>query len=161
MASSKREKELARMRAERQAARRAAAAARRRQRNAVIASVVAVALIAAGAIVLATKLSGRDTEEALPGPSESATASPKASRKPGTCEYKKSTEPAAREVLFPPIEGVETTQVFTVSGAAPMVTVVSVTGGSISGPTPYFTAVPATWWPSRTTSMRNVTGSPG
>ena len=49
----------------------------------------------------------------------------------------------------------------TVSGAAPTVTVVSVTGGSISGPTPYFTAVPATWWPSRTTSMRKVTGSPG
>src|SRR5947209_6377383 len=42
------------MRAERQAARRAAAAARRRQRNMVVASVVAVALVALGAIFLDT-----------------------------------------------------------------------------------------------------------
>jgi hypothetical protein len=49
----------------------------------------------------------------------------------------------------------------TVSGAAPTVAVVSVTGGSISGPTPYFTAAPATWWPSRRTSMRKLTGWPG
>ena len=49
----------------------------------------------------------------------------------------------------------------TVRGAEPTVTVVAVIGGSISGPTPYFTAVPATWWPSRPTSMRKVTGSPG
>ena len=116
MASSKREKELARMRAERQAARRAAAAARRRQRNAVIASVVAVALVAAGAIVLATKLSGRDPDDTIATDASAApSASAKAPQKPGTCAYTKSTEPAAKEVLFPPIEGVETTQVFTVT----------------------------------------------
>ena len=113
MASSKREKELARMRAERQAARRAAAAARRRQRNAVIASVVAVALVALGAIVLATKVGGRDTDT-LADPTPSAKASTTPSNKPGTCTYTKSSQPAAREVLFPPITDVEQTQVFTV-----------------------------------------------
>ena len=115
MASSKREKELARMRAERQAARRAAAAARRRQRNAVIASVLAVALVALGAIVLATKIGGRDKDEPIPPvASGSAKASPVKSNKPGTCTYTKSSQPAAREVLFPPITEVEQTQVFTV-----------------------------------------------
>ena len=58
MASSKREKELARQRAERQAARRAAAAQRRKQRQAVIASVVAVLLVAGGAVFAATQLGG-------------------------------------------------------------------------------------------------------
>ena len=114
MASSKREKELARMRAERQAARRAAAAARRRQRNAVIASVVAVALVALGAIVLATKVGGRDKDPQPPVASGSAQPSPGKSNKPGTCTYTKSSQPAAREVLFPPITDVEQTQIFTV-----------------------------------------------
>jgi peptidyl-prolyl cis-trans isomerase B (cyclophilin B) len=114
VASSKREKELARMRAERQAARRAAAAARRRQRNAVIASVVAVALVALGAIVLATKVGGRDGVDPDPKASGSASASPTKSNAPGTCTYTKSSQPAAREVLFPPITDVEQTQVFTV-----------------------------------------------
>jgi peptidyl-prolyl cis-trans isomerase B (cyclophilin B) len=113
VASSKREKELARMRAERQAARRAAAAARRRQRNAVIASVVAVALVALGAIVLATKVGGRD-KDTLADPTPSAKASTVPSNKPGTCTYTKSSQPAAREVLFPPITDVEQTQIFTV-----------------------------------------------
>src|SRR6478672_8508416 len=103
VATSKREKELARMRAERQAARRAAAAARRRQRNMVIASVVAVALVALGAIFLATKVGGRDDNLASSNPSASATPSAAASNKPGTCTYTKSAQPAVKEVLYPPI----------------------------------------------------------
>ena len=100
------------MRAERQAARRAAAAARRRQRNLIIASVVGVALVALGAIILASKLGGGTADRANPGstPSASAPASPLPL---GTCEYKKATTPAARKVELPPETGVETKQAFT------------------------------------------------
>lgn len=112
MASSKREKELARMRAERQAARRAAAAARRRQRNLIITSVVAVALVALGAILLATKIGGGSSTSASPKKSPSAAAS--ASQAPGTCTYTPSKTPASRKVELPPETGVETKQAFTV-----------------------------------------------
>jgi peptidyl-prolyl cis-trans isomerase B (cyclophilin B) len=112
VATSKREKELARMRAERQAARRAAAAARRRQRNMVVASVVAVALVALGAIFLATKIGGRDDNLASDNPSASATPSAAKSQAPGTCTYTKSAQPAVKEVLYPPVTDVETTQVY-------------------------------------------------
>jgi peptidyl-prolyl cis-trans isomerase B (cyclophilin B) len=111
VASSKREKELARMRAERQAARRAAAAARRRQRNLIITSVVGVALVALGAIILATKIGGGTTDRANPNKSPSAT--PTKSLPPGTCAYKKATTAAARKVELPPTTGVETKQAFT------------------------------------------------
>ncbi|GAC1445025.1 MAG: peptidylprolyl isomerase [Mycobacteriales bacterium] len=113
MASSKREKELARMRAERQAARRAAAAARRRQRNLVISSVVAVALVALGAILLATKFSGGSANSVAA--KKSPSAQPTQSLAPGTCDYKVSKTPAARKVdPLPPTTGVETKQAFTV-----------------------------------------------
>ena len=49
----------------------------------------------------------------------------------------------------------------TVSGVAPTTAVACVTGGSISGPMPYFTVAPTAWWPSRTTSIRNVAGFAG
>ena len=112
MASSKREKELARMRAERQAARRAAAAARRRQRNLIISSVVAVALVALGAILLASKLGGGSSNSVI----AKASSSPKAdkSQPPGTCDYTPSKTPAAKKVDLPPTSGVETKQAFTV-----------------------------------------------
>ena len=113
MATSKREKELARMRAERQAARRAAAAARRRQRNMVIASVVAVALVALGAIFLATKVGRNDNNPPSANSSATPSASATSSQKPGTCTYTKSSQPAARQVLYPPITDVEQTQLFT------------------------------------------------
>ena len=114
MASSKREKELARMRAERQAARRAAAAARRRQRNLIITSVVAVALVALGAILLATKLGG-GSSNSVTAKKKSPSAAPTTSLAPGTCEYKPSKTPAAKKVdPLPPMTGVETKQAFTV-----------------------------------------------
>jgi peptidyl-prolyl cis-trans isomerase B (cyclophilin B) len=112
VASSKREKELARMRAERQAARRAAAAARRRQRNLVITSVVAVALVALGAILLATKLGGGSSNSVAA--KKTPSANPTASHAPGTCEYKAGKTPAARKVDLPPTTGVETKQAYTV-----------------------------------------------
>ena len=118
MASSKREKELARMRAERQAARRAAAAARRRQRNAIVASVIAAALVATGAIVLASQIGGRDANLATPteSGSPSASASSTAAPAPGACTYTKSTQPAAKKIpVFPPMTGVETKQKFDVT----------------------------------------------
>src|SRR4051812_12419922 len=112
VASSKREKELARMRAERQAARRAAAAARRRQRNLIITSVVGVALIALGAILLAGKLGGGSTNAIQKPKDKSPSASPTKALPPGTCKYTKSTTPAARKVELPPVTGVETKQAF-------------------------------------------------
>ncbi len=117
MASSKREKELARMRAERQAARRAAAAARRRQRNAVIASVVAAALVATGAIVLAVQIGGRGSDLATPPvASGSPSASASSSAEPGACTYTKSEQPAAKKIpVFPPTTGVEMKQKFDVT----------------------------------------------
>jgi peptidyl-prolyl cis-trans isomerase B (cyclophilin B) len=127
VASSKREKELARMRAERQAARRAAAAARRRQRNAVIASVLAVALLALGAILLATKIDRGGADDVTPDLAASASASPDKALPAGTCEYTPNqatpaasgrpaqpAQPAARKVPLPPETDVETKQVFTV-----------------------------------------------
>lgn len=131
MASSKREKELARQRAERQAARRAAAAQRKKQRQAIIASVVAVLLIAGAAIAAAVSVGGGDDDpdvaaqpsasapaSAAPtgsaAPSASAAASPAAAGDPG-CEYPATDTPATREVELPPTEGVETEQVFLVT----------------------------------------------
>jgi peptidyl-prolyl cis-trans isomerase B (cyclophilin B) len=109
VASSKREKELARMRAERQAARRAAAAARRRQRNLIIMSVIGVAVLALGAILLASKIGGGNN---VPDAKDkSPNASPTASLPPGTCEYTpKGT--ASRKVELPPKTGVELKQAF-------------------------------------------------
>lgn len=129
MASSKREKELARQRAERQAARRAAAAQRKRQRQAVIASVVAVLLVAGMAIAAAVTVGGGDDDTpslAAPSASAAPTGSPAASASaaptksagnaadPG-CEYVKTDTPATREVKLPPTEGVETKQVYNVT----------------------------------------------
>ncbi len=104
MAGSKREKELAKQRAERQAARRAAQSARRKQRNAVIATVVAVLLVAGGLGVLATTLSGGDD---APAANASSTASPG----PGGCRYEDAGK-ASREVPKPPSEDVETSGVY-------------------------------------------------
>ena len=132
MASSKREKELARQRAERQAARRAAAAQRRKQRQAIIASVIAVLLVATAAIAAAVSVGGGDDDTdvaAQPSisaaPSEaaataSAAAEPSATPDDATpgdpgCEYPKTETPATREVTLPPTEGVETEQVYLVT----------------------------------------------
>ena len=132
MASSKREKELARQRAERQAARRAAAAQRKKQRQAIIASVIAVLLIAGAAIAAAASLGGGDDDPtdvaAQPSASASVSAAPSGSAAPSTaasssaapsgdpgCEYPKTDTPATREVELPPTEGVETKGVFLVT----------------------------------------------
>lgn len=131
MASSKREKELARQRAERQAARRAAAAQRHKQRNAVIAGVVAVALVLAAAVagVLALRdgPGGDDTVAAAPpSPSPSDEPSPTASAETGVspsavaaagvaCTYEPTAQPAARTAPLPPTADVETEQVYEVT----------------------------------------------
>lgn len=129
MASSKREKELARQRAERQAARRAAAAQRKKQRQAIIASVVAVLLIAGAAIAAAVSVGGGDDGTdvaAQPSASAPASAAPTGSAAPSSaaspaaagdpgCEYPRTDTPATREVELPPTEGVETEQVFLVT----------------------------------------------
>jgi peptidyl-prolyl cis-trans isomerase B (cyclophilin B) len=101
------------MRAERQAARRAAAAARRRQRNLIITSVVGVALIALGAILLASKLGGGSNAIAAKSTGATPSASPTKALPPGTCDYVPSKTPGSRKVDLPPKTGVETKQAFT------------------------------------------------
>jgi len=86
VATSRRERELARLRAERQAARRAAEAARRKQRATILASVVAVAVVA-GSVAFIT-LRNRDS-------------SPTATPPTGPCAYTK-TGAASRPVTLPP-----------------------------------------------------------
>jgi len=113
VASSKREKELARQRAERQAARRAAAAARRKQRNAVLASVLAVVLVAGAAIGLALATQSGDDPDLAAGPDPSAEASPSASPlPPGSCLYSPTADPASKPAPLPPAEDVEDEQPF-------------------------------------------------
>jgi len=123
VASSKRERELARQRAERQAARRAAAAARRRQRNAVVASVLAVLLVVGGlaAAALATRgtsdtVSATPTANGSTAPAASGAASPAAGSTvpptvpaPGSCSYPSAGQ-AARPVQPPSPDGVERTR---------------------------------------------------
>ncbi len=119
MASSKRERELARMRVERQAARRAAVAARRRQRNATlgaVAGVLAVVLIAVG-VFLATRSKGKAPVDALKNPPATPTASaaPVAKITPGNCAYTASGTAAKPVKLPPPTTKVEIAQPYTAS----------------------------------------------
>ncbi len=91
MASTKREKELARLRAERQAARRAEQAARRRRRNSIVASAAAVAVVGAAVGYVAYRASG----------SSDATPTAAASPSSGPCTYTKAGD-ASRPVTPPP-----------------------------------------------------------
>ena len=143
MASTHRDKELARQRAERQAARQAAAAVRTRQRNAVLGSAAAVVLVgvAATSVSLGLPGSGRETTQAVAAsaPARAASPEPSAGTAAGTpaapastapaatpgatatpaagggCTYTRTTEPAARPVLLPPTVGVELEKVYDVT----------------------------------------------
>ncbi len=94
MANSRREKELARLRAERQAARRAAEQARRKRRNAIVAGTVAVLLVVGLVVGLTLARSGGDDTVASPTDTPSPTAS-------GPCTYAPSGD-ASRPVTPPP-----------------------------------------------------------
>lgn len=134
MASSKREKELARQRAERQAARRAAAERKRKQRNVIVGSFLAVLLLGGvaaaagfalsgndGASTLATEATGAPQASTEPSPEADLPASPAASAEappPGatTCTYTERGE-AARPVELPPAnpEGLDEPLVATIA----------------------------------------------
>ncbi len=109
MASSKRERELARMRAERQSARRAAAEARRRKRRQTI--VAAGSGLAAVAVVVAVVLavSGGSAKKAtLTQPT--ATPAPVASVAKGSCVYTSSGTATKPVKGTPPSTKVNTTK---------------------------------------------------
>jgi peptidyl-prolyl cis-trans isomerase B (cyclophilin B) len=134
VASSKREKELARQRAERQAARRAAAERKRKQRNVIVGSILAVLLLGGvgtaagfalsgddGASTLATETTGAPQASTEPSPDADLPASPSASAEaspPGgtTCTYTERGE-AARPVELPPAnpEGLDEPLVATIA----------------------------------------------
>jgi peptidyl-prolyl cis-trans isomerase B (cyclophilin B) len=101
VASSKRERELARQRYERQALRREAARRRRQQRVAVASSVIAVLLVIGAVAFLAAR--GGSTRK-----TPTAAATPAAAT-PGGCAYPRSTGPAAKDVGVPPIDAVDRT----------------------------------------------------
>ncbi len=118
MASTKREKELARQRAERQAARRQAAERQRKQRRTVLASTVAVVLLVAVAVASALALRGGDDDDTDSVASATASSAPSAdaSAAPaGTCAYPKSAEPAAKQAPVPPTSDVDTTGTYDVT----------------------------------------------
>jgi peptidyl-prolyl cis-trans isomerase B (cyclophilin B) len=107
VASSKHEKQLARMRAERQAARRAAEIARRKRRRTVLASTLAVLAVVAVAALLVVKTRGGDdkpdnlTAGATPTPSTSGApaAVNGCTFTPGGEAAKKVATPAAEDVV--------------------------------------------------------------
>ena len=106
MASSKREKELARQRAERQAARRAAAAARRKQRSLVLAAAAAVAVVAVAVVALGLALRGGD-EDTLTPAAQAAGPSAAPSLAPGECAFAPAERPASKQAPRPPTTAVE------------------------------------------------------
>ena len=119
MPSSKRDKDLARMRAERQSARLSAEAARRRQRKVVLSGVVAAVVVAVATtlVVVNTKSDSPATPNAARAPqasaaptasasaAASASASPKA---PGACAYTASGT-ASKPATLPATTGIERT----------------------------------------------------
>ncbi|MDX6215460.1 MAG: peptidyl-prolyl cis-trans isomerase [Frankiales bacterium] len=111
MASNKRERELARMRAERQAARRAASEARRRQRrNAIL---VATSVAAVVAVVVAVALVaglGSSPKKKTP-PVTTLSSSTKYGNTGGsaTCSYTKNGTAARTLDGIPPVKGVRNT----------------------------------------------------
>jgi len=122
VASSKREKELARQRAERQAARRSAAAARRKRRTLVLACAGAAALVLAALISVGVATRGGDQDTVVPAAQESAPPSPAASASaapaalpPGSCAYDKGSAPASKPVALPLTTGVELEEQYTVT----------------------------------------------
>ena len=106
MASSKRERELARMRAERQAARRAAAEARRRkQRGTILAAISALAVVAIVVAVFLTVGGGNKKATVITQPTPTASAATGA----GSCTYTKSGAASKKVPGVPPTTGVRTT----------------------------------------------------
>ena len=88
MASTRREKELARMRAERQAARRAEEAAKRKRRSAIIASALAVLLVAGAVAFIGVRSRDNGSQVVAGG---TAPTTPAAS---GPCTYDPAGEPS-------------------------------------------------------------------
>lgn len=107
MASSRREKELARQRAARQAARRAEAQAKRKRRNAVLGATVAVLLVLGAAVAIG--LASRSDE---PDDTVAAPPAPPAPPAPGSCAYP-AAEKASKSAPVPSTQDVERQQPFT------------------------------------------------
>jgi peptidyl-prolyl cis-trans isomerase B (cyclophilin B) len=106
VATNKRERELARMRAERQAARRAAAQARRRQRrNTILAGVASLAVVALVVGVALFFSKDDKAKDVLAAPVVSATPGDGT----GACLYNKSGTPAKKLAGAPATSGVQTT----------------------------------------------------
>ncbi|HVE64019.1 MAG TPA: peptidylprolyl isomerase [Mycobacteriales bacterium] len=129
MTSNKRQRELARLRAERQAARRRQRAAARRKRMLAIGGVFSLVLLVLLGVLLVPKLVGDDdpnSVDPLAGASAdpSGSADPSASAapaKPGECAYTKSGDAGAKSPGLPPakpsVAGAEKATITLNSGA--------------------------------------------
>jgi peptidyl-prolyl cis-trans isomerase B (cyclophilin B) len=110
LTSSKRQRELARRRAERQAARRAQAARKQRRRSVVSWAVGLAVLALLIAVPVYRAVTKQDAEAASPNAEPTATATPTssaeptASAAPGTCTYTKAQE-GGKDVGLPPATG--------------------------------------------------------
>jgi peptidyl-prolyl cis-trans isomerase B (cyclophilin B) len=118
VASSKRERELARMRAERQAARRAAAEERRRkQRMTILTAVSGIVVLGVivGTVLLVSNGDKKKTTDVLSPPVSTAAATPlstkaAASGGTGSCTYTAAGTPSKKYEGKPATTGVETTK---------------------------------------------------
>ncbi len=108
MAGSKRERELARAKYERQQARRTAEAAKRRRRTQIVTSVVAAVVVIGGIAVLTKVLGGGDSTTASTSPSGQPSSSPSSS-------VSASVSPSAAVI---PTDGSNATCTYTTSGTA-------------------------------------------
>lgn len=104
MTSSKRQRELARRRAERQAVRRAEAARKQRRRSVVSWSVALAVLVLLLAVPVFRAVTSDDSEAASPDAEPSVTPSATASVEPGTCVYTEAQE-SGKDVGQPPATG--------------------------------------------------------
>lgn len=112
MASSKRERELARMRAERQAARRAAAQAQRRKQRQTLLAVVGALLVVGIVVGVVLAVGGGDDKKKdtlASTPSASASAIPSAGP-PGSCSYTTAAAASKKVSGKPPTTEVQTTK---------------------------------------------------
>ncbi len=113
MTSSKRQRELARLRAERQAARRRQRALQRRKRTLTVGGVFGLVLLVLLGALLVPKLFDDDdptSVDPLAQPSASASGAPSASAapstKPGECAYTKGGDAGAKSPGLPPTKPV-------------------------------------------------------
>jgi peptidyl-prolyl cis-trans isomerase B (cyclophilin B) len=110
--TSKRRRQLAREKYERQQARRAEAAARAKRRNAVVASFLAVALVIGGVAFLAIQSDEPQSDTAAAQATTPTATAPTGAQTPVPCAYNKAGEPA-KKVAIPKFDAATAAKPYT------------------------------------------------